>query len=380
VVWVDAGNFAAIESEAAKVRNQGMIDAMNRMGYAAVMVGERELNDGLDAFQQMSKAARFPFVSANVVFEDDHTPVAQPYVVDTVRHGGRRVRVGFLGLNRYNTAFVKGTREGRNIVISSPFEAAKKLVPEMRPQVDILAVLTSLSISQARQLAQDVPGIDLIIGANGGVLSTDGDASAGAAIVYPGNQGKYLSEIRIALSEKGDKPATMTRRQHYLNKDYPIDAPMQQMVDAILGRENDLNRQLAAVPPPAGPQVAPAAGPHYVGTETCGGCHAEALTVWKRSGHARAFATLVQKNQDFSPDCVGCHVVGFGRKGGFVNARATPALLDVQCEACHGPGSAHAETPARGYGAAGARSCLGCHTQENSPEFDYFKYWPRIKH
>ena len=75
-----------------------------------------------------------------------------------------------------------------------------------------------------------------------------------------------------------------------------------------------------------------------------------------------------------------CHVVGLGRRGGFINAKATPTLVDVQCEACHGPGQAHADSPAPGYGAAGARSCLGCHTEENSPEFDFFTYWPRIKH
>ena len=94
----------------------------------------------------------------------------------------------------------------------------------------------------------------------------------------------------------------------------------------------------------------------------------------------KAFDALVEGNQDFNEECVGCHVVGFGRKGGFANAKATPELANVQCEACHGPGSIHAESPAAGYGAAGARSCLRCHDPQNSPEFDFYSYWPKIRH
>jgi hypothetical protein len=146
----------------------------------------------------------------------------------------------------------------------------------------------------------------------------------------------------------------------------------------VLARENEINRELASahVPRP----VLPAGVAGYVGGETCAACHQEAQGSWEGSGHARAFQTLVDANQDFSPECVGCHVVGFGRRGGFVNAKATAELKDVQCEACHGPGSLHVEAPGGGYGAAGARSCLGCHDTEHSPEFDFYTYWPRIKH
>jgi len=356
-----------------------MIDAFNRIGYAAVMLGERELTDGYEAFTTLAKKAKFPFVSANIVFEDTKKSLVEPWVTRVEKHGGRSLRIGILGLNRYNTAFIKGTADGRNIIVTSPSEAAKRLVPELRPKVDVLIALTSMTISQSRQLAKDVPGLDLIIGANGGVLSIDTDASAGVPIVFTGNQGKYLSEVRMQWDAAAGKLGEVRRRQHYLNRDYPNDPPMHELVLAVLRKENDLNRASAGMT--ATPESIVVEGvAAYAGTKACATCHEAAATVWHASAHARAFATLVEQNQDFNPECVGCHVVGLGRRGGFINAKATPQLVDVQCEACHGPGQAHADAPAPGYGAAGARSCLGCHTEENSPEFDFFTYWPRIKH
>ncbi len=377
-MWVDAGNFAALGIPSAAERNRGMVEGMNRIGYAAAMLGERELADGIEAFQALRKTARFPFVSANFIYEDDRSTLVDPYVIHAATYKGGTIKIGVLGLNRYNSGFLKATAKGRNVVVSSPFDTARKLIPEVRAKADLVVVLTSLSISQSRQLAQEVDGIDVIVGASGGVLSQPREASGGTAIVYPGNQGQNMSEIRVhGLADGGGAPGIQVHH-HYLNRDYPNEPALHAMVLDVLARENDINRELASatVERPA----LPAGVAGYVGGETCAACHQEALASWEGSGHARAFQTLVDANQDFSPECVGCHVVGFGRRGGFVNAKATPELKDVQCEACHGPGSLHVDAPARGYGAAGARSCLGCHDTEHSPEFDFFTYWPRIKH
>lgn len=378
VVWVDAGNFAAVGMASAEVRNQGMVTGLNLMGYAAVMLGERELTGGYETFQAMRKEATFPFVSANIQFEDDGSTLVEPYVIHTVKHRDREIRIGLIGLNRYNTAFLKATEDGRNIVITSPFKMAPALVREVAEKADMVVLLTSLSISQCRQLARETPGLDLIIGANGGVLSKIQDVAAGVPIVFPGNQGKYLAEVRVILPAGGEGRARVQRHNHYLNRDYPQDEKLQLLTQEVLGKENDINRDLASAHVVR--EAIPATVATYAGSETCGTCHESALLSWQVSRHATAFDTLVAKNQDFSEECVGCHTVGFGRRDGFVNAKATPELIHVQCESCHGPGSLHVKDSSLSYGAAGARSCLGCHDPENSPEFDFYISWPRIRH
>lgn len=120
----------------------------------------------------------------------------------------------------------------------------------------------------------------------------------------------------------------------------------------------------------------------YVGAGRWGSCHADAEAAWKTSQHARAYETLVAKQRAFDPSCLRCHSTGIGHPGGFSGAAATPGLRSVGCESCHGPGSDHAAAPAAGYGRlpTGPAACLPCHTADNSPDFSFTDYWPRIAH
>ena len=81
------------------------------------------------------------------------------------------------------------------------------------------------------------------------------------------------------------------------------------------------------------------------------------------------------------PECLTCHTVGFGFISGFLSQAETPNHLDVGCESCHGAGGLHLEQPYRnGYGTVTQKTCLVCHTTENSPKFDFDRYFPQITH
>ncbi len=113
----------------------------------------------------------------------------------------------------------------------------------------------------------------------------------------------------------------------------------------------------------------------YVGWKSCGVCHERVATDWQKGGHAGAFADLRKSGQENLPACVRCHVTGYGRAGGFVDAEITPGLAGVQCEACHGPGGRHAALPGEGaiVPAPGIETCRLCHTPGQDPTFDYKK-------
>lgn len=119
----------------------------------------------------------------------------------------------------------------------------------------------------------------------------------------------------------------------------------------------------------------------YIGTKKCGSCHSAAMKTWKSSAHAGALATLEREKHARDPDCVGCHVVGLSKIGGFRSRSKTPQLADVGCESCHGSGAKHAVQPAKfKMGKVGAKSCAPCHVPNHSPGFDFKLYWPKIKH
>jgi Cytochrome c554 and c-prime len=119
----------------------------------------------------------------------------------------------------------------------------------------------------------------------------------------------------------------------------------------------------------------------YVGTATCQRCHAAAFPVYEKTGHARAYQELERVQKQYRLECVACHVVGIQQPGGVCRVDHVSGREGVGCENCHGPGSLHAAHPAAHPipRPAPTRSvCVGCHTPENSPHFDFSVYLPRV--
>jgi peroxiredoxin len=117
----------------------------------------------------------------------------------------------------------------------------------------------------------------------------------------------------------------------------------------------------------------------FSGSEVCGVCHPLEHETWSLTRHAAAFDTLVRHGVETNAECVGCHVVGFGQPGGFLDAQATPDLEDVGCESCHGRGGPHLSPGAVADGSYAAL-CTSCHDTKHSLGFDYATFRPRISH
>lgn len=97
--------------------------------------------------------------------------------------------------------------------------------------------------------------------------------------------------------------------------------------------------------------------PKFEGYKKCGGCHKSQKTSWLETAHAKAYESLkagkneeaktkakLDPKKDYSKDkkCIGCHVTGFAKTGGFrtkLPKAKAKYLKGVGCESCHGPGS-----------------------------------------
>ncbi|MBW2568606.1 MAG: hypothetical protein JRD93_10920 [Deltaproteobacteria bacterium] len=124
--------------------------------------------------------------------------------------------------------------------------------------------------------------------------------------------------------------------------------------------------------------------PYYIGNRKCRLCHFEYFRGWEKDPHANAFVRLGRMQNN--PYCLKCHTTGFNGPQGFVSEKITPGLRGVQCEACHGPGSKHKDSPYDKKALWIGRKidyqsvCIKCHDRNWTPEFDYEKYRKRIEH
>lgn len=69
-------------------------------------------------------------------------------------------------------------------------------------------------------------------------------------------------------------------------------------------------------------------------------CHLGEYQAWKKEKHSKAFESMPASYKE-DKSCLACHTTGFGTPTGFKNAKDTPHLANVTCEACHGPGAEH---------------------------------------
>ncbi len=120
-------------------------------------------------------------------------------------------------------------------------------------------------------------------------------------------------------------------------------------------------------------------------TPTCGACHVEVLGQWKETKHAGAWATL-QANSGKKGYCETCHSVNNKGNGSADtlagwNTTKDARYQDVQCEACHGPGTTHISNPTKANvplvsmkaSSGFSNGCGACHSGVHNPFYDEWK-------
>lgn len=197
-------------------------------------------------------------------------------------------------------------------------------------------------------------------------------------VLQPGSRGMRLGHVTLSLNDKG-------RIEDYAHKSISMPDQVEDHPDLIpwYAAYNDQvkenYRKRVALRKARETGQSP-----FVGEETCQSCHADEHKTWSNSLHSEAFYKLEDVNKAFDPNCIGCHSVGFETEGGFIDIDATPNLMNVQCENCHGAGRAHADaggsTPLANSDWKPEQMCAQCHEKKHSPSFKFESYWPRIKH
>jgi len=123
----------------------------------------------------------------------------------------------------------------------------------------------------------------------------------------------------------------------------------------------------------------------YSGEQRCVICHEREHLQWSLTGHASAFASLHRKAQTNNPECIGCHVTGYGQPGGYQLGRGPRDMENVQCESCHGPGyqscSAYTgQKTAKKNAAQWKALCVACHTEKESLNFVFPRRFMQVRH
>lgn len=468
VIAVDVGDIAYQRGlrEQALMKYALSMKALARMGYVAVGVGKHEfempLLDTLAEYTLQQQPGAPPRVlAANLLNRqenfpfDQNTSMVEEFVIEGGRDGKPKVAIaGVVGASVIEqVAFdPKQPNLGRNR--AHQFEANAKTLPRVLQQIaphnpDVHLLLYQGSEREAIELAKVFPQFDIILclsredeppGLPTPVGLRPGTNQAKTLIISVGHKGRYVGVVGLFRTNNPASPFDFRYQLVPLGEEYETkpgadaDQPVLRLLQEYAQEIKDkqfLARQPQVMHPTqirfAPQQVS------YVGNDRCVGCHQSAAEVWDHSKHSHAYEALenIAKRptlRNFDPECVVCHVVGFGIQTGYTTAERTPHLKNVGCESCHGPGSLHADnaekwakkleplnpdyvasmspwkikpqdrlankdklkevyegkqklTPAEQQIVIRVSDmCAKCHDPDNDPHFRLEKYWPEVAH
>jgi len=318
---VDAGNFAGDDTPQGKLKTETLLKVYGIIGYDAV------------AFSAREKAVQ------DLVAEISHTN-----------------KISVVSGSSGHAGAVSVKRGNADILISTD--------PQLHALDKINILVTDIQVSDAQAMKH----WDVIILSSGEKLEEPLKKEKSIIVSgYP--KGKEVGILSLHLDDSG-KIKGYKHRWQPLGNDIREDTEVRKVLQEYDARVARLYKEAETV----------VSEINYLGISSCTECHQPFAEIWGKSRHAGAFASLEKVEKASDPECIKCHVVGFGEAGGFNSMKTTPGLANVQCEACHGAGKEHLANLELPLNPVTVSECLKCHTGENSPDFNYPVYLEKIKH
>ena len=364
LVLISSGGLLSPERGNDRIKHRFILSGLAQLNYDAVGVQWTDLTHGIEFLT----AAALPFSVAN--WQGPELPRSR-----LIRRGELQIRY----LQWLDPASSPYAAMPALSPINADTPALAKQLATAKAAGELTILATTLDPQQA-QAQLPLADVDLLIVGSAYEQFSEPQLLGDTLVLQPGSRGQRIGSLSLQVD--GGK---ITQWQHRVTElpDSVAAAPRlddwyQAYNDAL---RNEYQQRVAHQ------QQRDAGESPFVGASQCQSCHSAQYQSWQTTDHALAMTDLEKVGKGFDGHCVGCHVVGFGQPGGYLDSNLTENLAGVQCENCHGAGREHAQSAGRIATPNQARAreqkasiCTQCHVKEHSPAFSVESYWPRIAH
>lgn len=199
VLLLDAGDLIGDSMIAKLSQGEALLKVFEKLDYDAVVIGNHEPDFGGELLKRRIERASFPVLAANIRDKDTEDLIARPYF--TRRLG--EVSVGVFGLAYPKTEWTMAPKNVKALIFEDPREAVKRSVSELRKQgAELIVALTHLGLGADIELAEQVDGIDVIVGGHSHNRMEEAHVVGQTLIVQAGAHGSDLGRLDL-LVENG---------------------------------------------------------------------------------------------------------------------------------------------------------------------------------
>ena len=178
-----------------------MIELMNKVGFDLCELGNHEWDNGPGGIRYMIGWAQFPFICANVSFDDSLNIPIKPYVI--LEKNGLKIgviggiEVGVNGIPAFHPNNAPG----------SHFQPIAEVIPQylgLRDECNALFLLSHCGFEDDVELAEQFPQFDAIFGGHSHTLVDSLFIQNGVLITQAMNRVKYLTFNTFTFNKKGE--------------------------------------------------------------------------------------------------------------------------------------------------------------------------------
>lgn len=369
---LEGGGFFSPKLNYGREKADLTLDAMSMMDYDGVVLGEEDLGFGMEYIVNRTREVGLPVVVANLVDSRADTLYFPASRRITLPSGLEVTLIGVMSPRlRLPPQIESGTAK-----ISDPRGAVRRVLERLGPKPGLVVLLAHMGRQEVQQLVSEFDAIDIVVHGTEGRPMRKVAPRGGAYILQVADRGRYMGVAYAVLDDNDDVRGLQTAVTP-MGKEYEDAPAITRLFEAY-----DLNiatRESSDLPPGI-LDTRKGLEASFAGAGACRECHEEIDAQWRETRHAHAFDILREKNREYDRDCTPCHVTGFGEAGGFERLGVTTDLVHVQCEACHGNSSAHVDDPDVAPPGDARGACRGCHTVDQTPDFEFDTFWARIRH
>lgn len=226
VMLLDGGDTFSDDQLGNLTRGEAMIKLMNEVNYDLMALGNHDFDYGLERTNELQLLANFPIRAANIIDKKTGTPIyGEPYVI--INKQG--INIAILALSYRNTPLTGNPKNVEGLEFGTGIEAVKKYLPIISKKADIIILLSHEGMAVDQIIAEELEGVDLIVGAHSHDAISPPMKINNTYIVQALSDGAILGETEMQISN--NKIISLNTNFHYLWHDKMTpDVQIQEMV------------------------------------------------------------------------------------------------------------------------------------------------------
>ncbi|CAI2738011.1 unnamed protein product [Dicrocoelium dendriticum] len=193
---------------------------LNDLFIDCAVVGNHDLDFGLDILCECIEESQFPWLDTNVMDRDTNQPLLDTKAYHIIERGG--VRIGIIGLLEEEWIATLSCVDTTDLVVLDMCKVgqdwAKRLKKSGPYECDLVIALTHMRWPNDRKLAEMVPEIDLILGGHDHSYHVEwvdkpNQACYTRAIIKSGSDFRTFSKINLKIDTSRKCIAEMTAEE-----------------------------------------------------------------------------------------------------------------------------------------------------------------------